>query len=281
MVTFQESSITDSQHLEHGSTVLIQFGSHIQFINSIIVNNISPMTQPYLSVSSGCLVAMTNCVYVNNVRQRHVTVQKDSSLIIQDSQFVNNAGNSGSLLAGPTSLFEIHDSKVSITGGNFQNNSFHSKMELYPSFLFHVINSETEFSTSVFAGNAAEYILFTESQFSSTPKYLAIKQCVFNNHKGKMSISNIADVVIDVVVVIGNSSFNSSKEAPIRIMFKQNSWEKKTVALKTLKSTFSDGNRVLQSDSGNLLEEAKVHGFIRISGGVDVNAEETVYASSE
>ena len=302
LVTVQESLITDSQHLGQGSTVLIQFGSHIQFINTTIVNNMPPMTQPFLSVSSGALAVITKCVYANNVRQRHVTVQKDSSLIIKDSQLVNNDGTSRSILVGPTSLFEIQDSEVSITGSDFQNNSFHGEMELQASVLFHMVNSEAKFSTSVFTGNAADPFLLAESQSTSPLKYMAIKECVFNNNKGEISIFNIADVFIEnsqiqkhsnsinsnvivltqpKIVRIGYSSFNSSKKAPLLIKFVQNGWEKKTIALKTLKSTFNDGNHVIQSDSGNFLEEAKEHGFIRIASGTDVNAEETVYASSE
>ena len=301
LITVKESLLTDSQHLDQGSTALIQLGSHIQFINTSIVNNMPPMPQPFLSVSIGSSVVMTNCAYGNNARQRHVLIQKDSSLEILDSQFLNNTGNHGSLPPESIKLFEIQDSKVSITGGNFHNNSFQNDTELYALFLFHMTNSEAKFFKSKFLGNTADHILFTESQSSSPQKYIVMENCMFDNYEGEITISNIANVVFenshlyisnssrisDAVVLsqpktvrIAFSLFSSLKEVPL-LRFERKGWKKRTAELKTLNTTFRNRNHILKSDSENFLEEARELRFIRIDAGVDVNVEETQYASSK
>ena len=300
-MTVKESLITDSQYLDQGSTTLIQLGSHIQFINTTIVNNMTPLPQPFLSVSIGSSVAMTNCAYANNARQRHVLIQKDSSLEIVNSQFFDNTGNHGSLPTESIHLFEIQDSKVSITGGNFHNNSFQNETEVYASFLFHMTNSEAKFFKSKFIGNTADHILFTESQYSSPQKYIAIEHCTFDNHKGEITISNIANVVFEKShLYIGNNSwisdaivlsqpktvriafslFFSLKEAHL-LRFQRKGWKKRTAELKTLNTTFRNRNHILKSDSENFLEEARELGFIHIGAGVNVNVVENQYASSK
>ena len=300
-MTVKESNITDSQYLDQGSTALIQFGSHIQFINTTIVNNRPPIPQPFLSLSIESSVAIINSVYAYNARERHVLIQEDSSLEIVNSQFFDNTGNHGSLSPESIQLFEIQDSKVSITGGNFHNNSFQNDTELYASFLFHMTNSEAKFFKSKFLGNTADHILFTESQSSSPEKYIAMENCTFDNHKGEITISNIADVVFENShLYIGNKSwisgaivlsqpktvriafslFFSLKEVPL-LRFERKDWKKRTAELKTLNTTFRNRNHILKSDSENFLEEAKELRFIRIDAGVDVNVEETQYASSK
>ena len=296
-MTVKESLITDSQLLDQGSTALIQLGSHVQFIYTSIVNNMPPMPQPFLSVSIGSSVAMKNCAYANNARQRHVLIQKDSSLEIVDSQFFENTGNHGSLPPESIYLFEIQDSKVSITGGNFHYNSFQNETELYASYLFHMTNSEVRFFKSKFLGNTADHILFTESQSSSPQKYIVMENCMFDNYKGEITISSIANVVFENSnLYISNNSwivlsqpktvrmafslFVSLNEAPL-LKFERKSWKKRAAELKTLDTTFRDRSHLLKSDSENFLEEARELGFIHIGAGVDVNVEETHYASSK
>ena len=92
-------------------------------------------------------------------------------------------------------------------------------------------------------------------------------------------------------VRISNSELNSSARAPLLIRFERaggvgtnmsgaaGGAGSKTVQLKTLMSRFSDGHNVLESDSGDFLAHAQSLGFIRVSEGISVTAEETEYAS--
>ena len=84
------STITDSHYVAIGHSILVQYGSHIYFMDTNISGNKPAMPQPFIKVAHGSSAKMVNCIYKNNVRQLHFYVIYDSSLIITDSQIINN-----------------------------------------------------------------------------------------------------------------------------------------------------------------------------------------------
>ena len=197
-ITVEGCLLTDSQHLQQGATVVAQFNSHVQFTNTTITDNHPQMSLPFLSVTGSSSAAIFDCVYSNNTRGRHVVVQTGSTLSILDSLFVQNYGRSGIFHLDSTRLFEVHDSQAQITRCIFQDNVFQNKLDIFPSSLIQMTNTDFNISRTMFFGNTADHVIVisTESLDTSPSKYVQIEQCVFYGNKGDISMTNTADVII-------------------------------------------------------------------------------------
>ena len=305
------STITDSHYVAIGHSILVQYGSHIYFMDTNISENKPAMPQPFIKVAHGSSAKMVNCIYKNNVRQLHFYVIYDSSLIITDSQIINNT-DTYHIVAWV--LIQVYSSSMSVRNTFFLNNQHYLYHLPFPipklySYILWIQIGSANFTDCVFKDNKANFVMNFMAAAGSPNGYLQIENTTFDNHARRtLQIANYDDVIIqDSTFQMNNyteekgnllidlcdhiriaySLFISSKNRSIpnnastQISVLQYSSHEETVELKTLHSTFSYSNHSISSNDSNFLRKAEASNVIYVEHGVTLDQEETQYASSE
>ena len=308
IINIVNSTITGSHYVAMGYSIIVQYGSHVNFINANISENKPPMGQTFLKVAYGSSANMENCIYDNNARQLHFYAAYDSVLVITDSQLINNTDNYGLLAC---ILIQVSLSSISVTNTIFANNSHH-EWKYFPKLDSKIILIEigdANFTDSVFKDNKANYVMQMLAAAGPPNKYLQIQNTTFDNHALRtLQIANYADVIIEnstfqmnnytetsgnLLIDLCNhiriafSHFNSSENGSVlnnastQISILEYSYHEETVELNTFHSTFSYSNYTVSSNDSNFFRKAEASSVITVDKGVTVEEEETQYASSE
>ena len=238
---------------------------------------------------------MVNCIYENNARQLHFYVTYDSSLIITDSQIINNTDTYRIV---SWVLIHMYTSSISVTNTIFLNNQYHLFHNPFPlpkpySYILWIQIGNANFTDCVFKDNEADFVMNIVAAAEPPNGYLQIVNTTFTNHALRtLQIANFVDVIfqnstfqmnnyteengnllIDLCnhIRIAYSLFNSSKNgslshnASTQIAILQYNYHEETVELKTLHSTFRYSKHTIHSNDSNFLRKAEASNVIHVT----------------
>ena len=306
-VYMEQCSIEGSHHVEMAIIIWIQYSSHLYLNNTNITSTNPQIDVTFLQVDSGSAATFDHCLYIeNHIMQGHIVVKGKSTLLIYHCEFKNNRpGTAIFLLNHYVDLIYLENSKLSITGSAFYNNSIVPFLGMSrDSSLIDTLDSNVNITSSLFLFNTADNAVSAENKESSS--YVQIHSCRFNNSGSSIKLTNIPNVNIQNVffqvhikthyynpgtlsiikgqfIRIAFSYFESNQENPVQINFIQYSFLKQHTQLMTCQTNLSDGKSFLETNAENFFHRATSAGFIKIDHrvAVKVQQEETEYASSK
>ena len=299
-ISVKNSTFRESHGVSMPGIIFVRAGSHIYFISCYFTDNYPPVIFNFMAVHEASTLVMKSCVYANNTFGYHFVIQS-SNVILEHCQFFNNIGAFPVL---PNILFHIWPGHVSVSKCVFKNNSLRARHAMYESILFYMIG-DANFTDTVFINNAVDLPIKMSSPAGPRLGYVQINNCTFDNDAQCLYILNVAVIIIQNSafripkiaksmwpttsifiqltkrILIAYSQFETYPEAwPIMEIPQYNAIIEKGVELLTLKSNFTNGKEVTESDSEDFMKNSTRLGFITIGRGVNVEVQETKYASS-
>ena len=299
-ISVENSTFRESHGVPMPGIIFVRAGSYIYFTNCYFIDNYPPVIFSFVAVRETSTLVMKSCLYANNTFGFHFLIVR-SKIILEDCRFCNNIG---AIHVFQNILFQIWPGQISVSKCVFKNNSLRGKHAMYESIFFYMIG-DANFTDTLFINNAVAVPIKGSSPAGPRSGYVQIKNCTFDNderclyflnvsviniqnsvfriHKIAKSVWPKAAILIQLTkrILIAYSQFETYPKAwPLIEIPQYNALIENGVEFLTLKSNITNGKEFIESDSEDFMKNSTRLGFITIGRGVNVEVQETKYASS-